>query len=70
MLFKGISNLLRAHTYNVRTRAVCMPQEILIKHGVSQERYLRDKEDDKGVQECTFELASLAFSHLEKVGGN
>lgn len=64
---QGISNLLRAHMYQERSTALCMPQEILIKHGVSQERYLRDKAGDKEVQECTFEMASLAFSHLKMV---
>ena len=59
--------MLRAQQYQGRTKAICIPQEVLMKHGVSQERIIRDKVDDKGVHECTFEVASLAFSHLEQV---
>lgn len=38
-----------------------------MKNGVSQERILRNKHDDKGVQDCIFEVATLAHQHLEKV---
>lgn len=64
---QGIVNMLRAQRYQERGKALCVPQEILLKHGVTHERIIRDKDDDKGVQDCTFEVASLAFSHLEKV---
>lgn len=64
---QGIVNMLRAQRYQDRGKALCIPQEIMIKHGVNQERIIRDKVGDKGVQDCTFEIASVAFSHLEKV---
>lgn len=38
-----------------------------MKHGVSQERVIRNLENDKGVQECIFEVAGIAHQHLEKV---
>lgn len=64
---QGIMNMLRAQSRPDRSKGVCIPQETMLKHGVSQERILRNKVDDKGVQECVFEVASVANSHLEKV---
>lgn len=64
---QGIANMLRAQSRVDRSKGVCIPQEIMLKHGVSQERILRNKIDDKGVQECVFEVASVANSHLVKV---
>lgn len=63
----GIVNLLRAQSKLDRSKGVCIPQEIMLKHGISQERILRSKLEDKGVQDCVFEIASVANSHLEKV---
>ncbi|XP_011178991.2 NADH dehydrogenase (ubiquinone) complex I, assembly factor 6 homolog [Zeugodacus cucurbitae] len=63
---QGIATLLRAIPYKGRSQALNIPQELLIKHGVSQERIVRDKVDDKGVEECIFEVASVAHQHLEK----
>lgn len=63
----GIVNMLRAQCRLDRSKGVCIPQETMLKHGVNQERILRNKVDDKGVQDCVFEVASLANSHLEKV---
>lgn len=37
-----------------------------MKHGVSQERILRQKEGDKGVEECIFEVATAAHQNLER----
>jgi NADH dehydrogenase [ubiquinone] 1 alpha subcomplex assembly factor 6 len=64
---QGITNLLRSIPHQSRRRAVPIPQEVLMTHGVSQERILRCKEGDKGVEECIFHMASLAHHHLEKV---
>lgn len=64
---QGIVNMLRAQSRLDRSKGVCIPQETMLKHGVSQERILRNKIDDKGVQECVFDVASLANSHLQKV---
>lgn len=65
----GIVNMLRAQgLQRSRRSAQCVfPQETLMKHGISQERALRDAPDDAGVRECTFEVASVAHSHLENV---
>lgn len=64
---QGIVNLLRAQRYQGRAKVISVPQEILLKHGASHERVLRDRVDDRAVQECIFEVASLANSHLDKV---
>lgn len=64
---QGITTLLRAIPYKGRSQTLNIPQETLIKHGVSQERIIRDKPNDKGVEECVFEIATIAHQHLEKV---
>lgn len=37
-----------------------------MRHGISQERILRDQKEDKGVEEAVFEVATVAHQHLEK----
>ncbi|XP_053678056.1 NADH dehydrogenase (ubiquinone) complex I, assembly factor 6 homolog [Anopheles nili] len=66
---QGIVNLLRSIPYQTRRNAVPIPQEILMAHGVNQERMVRNRKDDKGVEEVTFSLASVAFRHLETAKG-
>lgn len=64
---QGITNILRSiNMQRSRSQFLPIPQEILMKHGVSQERLLRSKPDDKGVEEVVFEVATLAHQHLEK----
>ncbi|XP_040174049.1 NADH dehydrogenase (ubiquinone) complex I, assembly factor 6 homolog [Anopheles arabiensis] len=66
---QGIVNLLRSIPYQTRRSAVPIPQELLMAHGVNQERMVRNRPDDKGVEEVTFALASVAFRHLETARG-
>lgn len=63
---QGIVNLLRSIPYQERRNVVPVPQEVLMQHGVSQERVLRNRKEDKGVEEVIFQLAGLAHQHLEK----
>ncbi|XP_055622034.1 NADH dehydrogenase (ubiquinone) complex I, assembly factor 6 homolog [Toxorhynchites rutilus septentrionalis] len=63
---QGIVNLLRSIPRQERRSAVPVPQEVLMQHGVSQEHVLRNRKDDKGVEEVIFQLAGLANQHLEK----
>ena len=65
---QGIANMLRS-IYGIggRKQHLPIPQEILMKHGVSQERFFRGKENDKGIEEVVFEIATTAHQHLEKV---
>lgn len=63
---QGIANMLRGiHKQN--TRVVPIPHQILMENGVSQERVIRNKADDKGVEDCVFKVATVAHQHLEKV---
>lgn len=68
---QGICNILRAfplYPLNERSaRAIpIVTQQILLQHGVSYERLVRQHNDDKIVHECIFDVASLANTHLTK----
>ncbi|XP_059613501.1 NADH dehydrogenase (ubiquinone) complex I, assembly factor 6 homolog [Phlebotomus argentipes] len=63
---QGISNIIRSLPHQRRNAIIPIPQETLLKHGVSQERIYRDQESDKGVENCVFEIATVAHQHLEK----
>lgn len=64
---QGITNILRSiFAQRSRSQYLPIPQEILMKHGVSQERFIRSKPKDKGVEDVVFEVATLAHQHLEK----
>ncbi|XP_049546544.1 NADH dehydrogenase (ubiquinone) complex I, assembly factor 6 homolog isoform X2 [Anopheles darlingi] len=63
---QGIVNLLRAIPHQTLRNAVPVPQELLISHGVNQERMVRNAKEDKAVEEVTFQLASIAHRHLQK----
>lgn len=69
---QGISNSLRTlGAVTVRqTRGLSalppIPQEILLKHGCSYEKVLRQRPDDVAVQNCIFDVASTAKVHLDK----
>lgn len=63
----GISNLLRSiHAQRNRSQYLPIPQELLMKHGVSQEQFFRSRLNDKGVEDVVFDTAALAHQHLEK----
>lgn len=69
---QGISNCLRTlgavtHRQSRGLNALPpIPQEILLKHGCSYEKVLRQRPEDIGVQNCIFDIASVAKIHLEK----
>lgn len=71
---QGICNMLRAlpiinsksNTGSNRGALPAIPQEILLAHGCSYERILRQRANDEIVQNCVFDVASLANIHLEK----
>jgi NADH dehydrogenase [ubiquinone] 1 alpha subcomplex assembly factor 6 len=63
---QGITNILRSiHIQTTRSQYLPVPQEILMQHGVSQEKFIRSPED-KGVSDVVFDVATLAHQHLEK----
>lgn len=66
---QGICNMLR--TLGVVHRSGLgvlppIPQDVLLAQGCSYERVLRQKDDDVAVQNCIFDVASMANIHLEK----
>lgn len=64
---QGVTNILRSvYVHSGRSQYLPIPQEILMSHGVSQERFIRSKPKDKGVEDVTFDVATLAYQHLEK----
>lgn len=69
---QGIANCLRSlGAVTVRqTRGLSalppIPQEILLKHGCSYEKILRQQPKDVGAQNCVFDVASVAKIHLDK----
>ncbi|KAL7027262.1 hypothetical protein ACKWTF_005383 [Chironomus riparius] len=63
---QGISNLLRSVYHQKNPQHLPIPQELLIRHGISQERFFRNKENDKAVEDVVFDIATLANQHLEK----
>lgn len=69
---QGISNMIRTlialkSNQNRGMAAIPpIPQEILFKHGCSYEQILRQRDNDVGVQNCIFDVASVANIHLEK----
>ncbi|XP_026468564.1 NADH dehydrogenase (ubiquinone) complex I, assembly factor 6-like isoform X2 [Ctenocephalides felis] len=62
---QGIANMLRSLAITTESRSVFLPQQILMKHGLSQEQIIR-KQDSKGSRDAIFEIASEANYHLEK----
>jgi len=63
---QGISNLLRSVYHQKTHQHLPIPQELLIRHGISQERFFRSKANDKAVEDVVFDIATLANQHLEK----
>lgn len=63
---QGIVTLLRAIPYNAKRQQVYVPIELLVKHKVSQNDFIRGIEDTK-MKDLIFDVASTANSHIEKV---
>lgn len=68
---QGICNMLRALAIpDMKTRSIhalpVIPQDVLLNYRCSYERVLRQQPNDEDVQNCVFEVASVANSHLEK----
>ncbi|XP_065913694.1 NADH dehydrogenase (ubiquinone) complex I, assembly factor 6-like [Dysidea avara] len=60
-----IVTLLRAASYYRSCRRVCIPMDVLMRHGASQEDFVRG-ELTPALKEATFDFASLANTHLLK----
>jgi NADH dehydrogenase [ubiquinone] 1 alpha subcomplex assembly factor 6 len=62
----GITTFIRSIPYNAQKRRVLIPQELLVKHGISQEHFIRYKDKEK-VREVVYDIASQAHIHYKKV---
>ncbi|XP_058420630.1 NADH dehydrogenase (ubiquinone) complex I, assembly factor 6 isoform X1 [Diceros bicornis minor] len=61
---QGIVTCLRATPYHGSRRRVFLPMDICMLHGVSQEDFLREKQD-KNVRDVVYDIASQAHLHLK-----
>ncbi len=62
----GLTNFLRGLPYNSQRRRVLVPQELMIKHKVSQENFVRLDEPTK-IYDVVYDIASSAHLHYQKV---
>ncbi|KAG5889008.1 hypothetical protein JTB14_033938 [Gonioctena quinquepunctata] len=62
---QGIIQQIRSIPHAKRINFIPVPQDMLIKHNVSQEEVIRAKGSER-LSECTFEIASRAYQHLVK----
>uniref|UniRef100_A0A8C6T6P5 NADH:ubiquinone oxidoreductase complex assembly factor 6 n=1 Tax=Neogobius melanostomus TaxID=47308 RepID=A0A8C6T6P5_9GOBI len=63
---QGIVTCLRATPHHSRRRRVYLPMDICIKHGASQEEFIRGSRDG-AVKDVVFDIASQAHAHLQHV---
>ncbi|NWS84079.1 NDUF6 factor, partial [Ptilorrhoa leucosticta] len=63
---QGIVTCLRATPYHCTRRKVFLPMDICMLHGVSQEDFIRGKQE-KNVRDVIYDIASQAHIHLEHV---
>ncbi|XP_025003816.1 NADH dehydrogenase (ubiquinone) complex I, assembly factor 6 isoform X3 [Gallus gallus] len=63
---QGIVTCLRATPYHCARRKVFLPMDICMLHGVSQEDFIRCKQE-KHVRDVIYDIASQAHIHLEHI---
>jgi len=61
----GLTTFIRSIPYNAQKRRVLIPTQLLVANKLSQESFIRVKEQEK-IQEVVFQIASQAYSHYEK----
>lgn len=65
----GLANFIRSIPYNAQRRRVLFPQELLVKHNLSQENFIRFTKQEK-IADAIFDIASQAHIHYQKVKKN
>ncbi|KFO83602.1 NADH dehydrogenase (ubiquinone) complex I, assembly factor 6, partial [Buceros rhinoceros silvestris] len=63
---QGIVTCLRATPYHTVRKKVFLPMDICMLHGVSQEDFIRGKQE-KNMRDVIYDIASQAHIHLEHV---
>ncbi|RMC15140.1 hypothetical protein DUI87_07322 [Hirundo rustica rustica] len=66
---QGIVTCLRATPYHCTRQKVFLPMDICMLHGVSQEDFIRGKQE-KNVRDVIYDIASQAHIHLEHLSWN
>ncbi|KAK7877743.1 hypothetical protein WMY93_030557 [Mugilogobius chulae] len=61
---QGIVTCLRATPYHSSRRKVYLPMDLCVKHGASQEEFIRGRQR-KLVRDVVFDIASQAHAHLQ-----
>lgn len=62
----GIINLIRSIPYNANKRVNMLPQDILLKYGVSTEAVLQGQ-SSKDLKDAIYDIASCGKLHLDAV---
>ncbi|XP_067006812.1 NADH dehydrogenase (ubiquinone) complex I, assembly factor 6 isoform X1 [Anabrus simplex] len=62
---QGITNLIRSIPHNAQHRVIPLPQDVLVKHSVSQEMVVRGSRE-KPLRDVIFDVACRARQHLDK----
>lgn len=62
----GLVNLIRSVPYNARKRVLVLPQDVLLKNGVSSESVFQGQ-SSAGFKDAVLEVASCAKQHLKVV---
>ncbi|KAL5466719.1 hypothetical protein EMCRGX_G030867 [Ephydatia muelleri] len=64
---EGICTVLRAAAYHRTQRCVFVPMDIIMRHGASQESFIRAEEtSNQSVHNAVYDFASLGHTHLLK----
>lgn len=61
---EGIIKALRGVPHNATNRRVFLPQDIMMKHGVSQEDVIRGSQE-QNLKDTVYDIASQAHQHVE-----
>eukprot|EP00731_Ephydatia_muelleri_P027125 Em0018g1225a len=65
---EGICTVLRAAAYHRTQRCVFVPMDIIMRHGASQESFIRAEEtSNQSVHNAVYDFASLGHTHLLKL---
>lgn len=63
---EGICTVLRATPYHRSRRSVLIPMDIIMRHGASQESFIRAETLDQPMYNAIYDCASLSHTHLLK----
>lgn len=62
---QGLTNLIRGIPFNARHGRIYLPNDIMIKHNLSQEDVFRGKKEDL-LRAVVYDIACVAHQHVEK----